>query len=89
MAVPKPGQFVPAQWAAAFRANGRADAANAMMDSGWSKAVAERCDDTTKRLLLELFNELVGIDVRPEDFFDRPKLAAILSAVHEACKYGS
>jgi hypothetical protein len=37
-------------------------------------------------LLMQLVNELRNVELLPADFFDRPRLAAVLSAVHQIKK---
>lgn len=78
--------FDPNAWARRFKANADESSRNSMMDSGWSGATADRCSETSRLLLFELFHELREVELKPEDFFDRPKLAAVLAAVIEASK---
>lgn len=76
-------EFDPNDWARRYKANGDEAEANSFMDSGWSGAVAERCHLVHTTLLLELLKQLQEVEIKPKDFFDRPKLAAVLAAVHE------
>lgn len=78
--------FDPHIWAVRFRANGEESGRNSMMDSGWSGSVAERCDRTSHLLLVEIYAQLLTVKIKPEDFFDRPALAAVLAAVHESAR---
>lgn len=74
--------FDPNQGAKRFNANADAAERNSLMDSGWSSATAANCQLNALLLYRELFEQLLLVPIDPKDFFDRPELAAVLSAVH-------
>jgi hypothetical protein len=69
--------FDPNDWARRFLANADEAERNSLMDSGWSGTVATNCTQRTALLYRELFEQLATVELRPEDFFDRPALAAV------------
>lgn len=75
--------FNPIEWAKKMKANSDRAEANSLMDSGWSEAVARDCTTTCSTLLWKIVKELQQVEIDPRDFFDRPRLAAILAAVQE------
>jgi hypothetical protein len=79
-------RFDPKAWVQRCRANARRHLENEMRDSGWSKATAEQVDNESARLGREVIEALRRVPILPSDFFDRPELAAVLSAVHESAK---
>ena len=83
----KPVEFDSQDWARRFLANAEEAERNAYMDSGWSPAMANRYDGNSKMLLMELFSQLKGVAVKPEDFGDRPQLAAVLVAIRMVEKW--
>jgi hypothetical protein len=73
--------FNPKKWAEAFSANAVAAERNSLMDSGWSARTADNCRDRALHLYAQLFDELAKVQATPADFFDRPELAAVISAI--------
>lgn len=73
--------FDPNEWAAHYHATCDESARNSLLDSGWSKATADRCERKLLSLYTRLFAELRKVELQPSDFFDRPALAAVLAAV--------
>lgn len=73
--------FDPNKWASTYNANAARSERNSLMDSGWSAAEAEQCTFQHHLLLSDLLTELRKVKLKPEDFFDRPELAAVLAAV--------
>jgi hypothetical protein len=72
----------PYNWAKRWKSNAETGKNNSLMDSGWSARIAENCQLQSLLMLRELLEELRKVAIRPEDFFDRPELAAVLTAVH-------
>ena len=74
--------FDPNAWAKQYGNACDEACRNSLLDSGWSASVAEQTAFEQLKLLRELFTQLRQVETKPEDYFDRPQLAAALAAVH-------
>ena len=71
-------------WKRRLAANAEDAQRNSSMDSGWSLAVAQRCERTELALYRELITALANTSSNAEDFFDRPDLVALQEAARFA-----
>lgn len=68
------------EWKQQWTTNQEEATANSLMDSGWSRYVADRCNDRANALLRELVVRLSVQPTLPSDLFDRPQLAELIEA---------
>lgn len=80
--------FDPDSWVKHFKSNADEAERNSLMDSVWSHSVAMHCQEKVSVLYREIIDQLQQVELLPADFFDRPQLAAVLSAVHQIKQEG-